>query len=197
MDVIIVSQLIIVLEVIIAIIIIGFFAYVIVTKAIRKKKMEERLILTNFVEAEVAAKMQEHISNQESLLERPSSSEVETVQDRYDHQLLEGAFALMGVNREVELPEWEVQLAKAEARLKQDTQEAQLLQKYGYINPGISCPYCREKGKLRTRYLQTDIDFDVSLDMSGDHAVPQGARASTAKHAVQAYCGGCEKIWTF
>jgi hypothetical protein len=197
LDVIVVSKVSIVLEVIIAITIGCIVAFVIVSKSIKRKKAEERRILTSIVEAEVAAKLQEHLSIQENLAVRPSSSEVEAVANRYDHQLLEGAFAQMSQIQKEDLPEWEVQLAKAEARLKEDTKEAQLLQKYGYINPDISCPYCHEKGTLRTKYLKPEIDFDLTKLITGNHSLSKGAAPSKARHAVQAYCENCSKEWTF
>lgn len=195
MDVIVVSELIIKLEIIVAILIFCFIAVVLIARAVRARRIRAKLIQAHFVENEVSSDTQGQDSNSDDVSGYSRSSEGQQDPGNYAHQLLEHALVRVYLTQS-KLPQWQVELKKAEARIKDDTKEALLLQKYGYINPDIACPYCDEHGKLRTKYIEQDNGGDASKASAFD-PLSGGVVPVIPKQTVQAHCGNCGRVWTF
>ncbi len=207
MDVIIVSQVIIVLEAMIVTFIVGFVAFVIL-KATRKnkladrqKKQEEKFARMNFQEREVWTDIQERISNAEKLLGHPPTRAGQSDMNQYDPQQIEGWLTTMSLKQRKEWSEWQVRLAKAETQEQEEKNQAALIAKFGQIQPEISCPHCCAKGKVRTKSIQQDKGINggkvATAVITGGVSLLMGVGSSKSENNTQAKCGNCNNTWAF
>jgi hypothetical protein len=199
LDVIVVSELFIKLETVAAILIFLFIVFILATKVLRTRRARQELIQAYLAAKNVGSDNSAQDANADRVSGYSLSSEGQQELACYDHQLLDHALVQMRLNQN-KLPQWQIQLSKAQARIKEDTKEALLLQKFGYINPDIACPYCDELGKLRTKYIEQDKVSDaskVSAAMASGGSSSDSFALTIPKQTVQAHCGSCGRVWTF
>jgi hypothetical protein len=211
LDVIVVSQVIILLETIIAALIIGFVAYfyfVFVTKegkkkelAILQKELDEKLAKMSDDEVDIWKDIQERIANAEKILGHPATRAGEYDMNHYDIQQLEDRLATKTRKQREKWSDWQVQIAKEETRQREEKTEATLQAKYGKIHPDLSCPLCCEKGKVRLRSVQHLKGIDggkvATAVITGGVSLLAGSRLSVSEEITHAICANCNNSWDF
>ena len=69
---------------------------------------------------------------------------------------------------------------------------------YGPLNPALMCPYCRKKGKIRTKRVERKKGGNGA---KATEPIITGGRSilatdlSSKEQVTQAYCGTCEGTW--